>query len=47
MVNTEEYGSVGDEECGKYGVWKVWSVGKDECGKCEGWKTLSVKNVER
>ena len=46
MVNTEEYGSVDDEECGKYGVWKMWSVGKDECEKCEAWKTLSVKNVE-
>ena len=37
--------SVENEECGKYGVWKMRSVENAECGKVK-WKTRSVENVE-
>ena len=30
--------SVKNEECGKWGVWKMWSVENVECGKCRVWK---------
>ena len=33
-----------NEECGKCGVWKMWSVENVECGKCGVWKTRSVEN---
>ena len=38
--------SVENEECGKRGVWKMWSVENEECGKCGVWKTRSVENAE-
>ena len=39
--------SVENEECGKYGVWKMQSVEFEnaEYGKCRVWKMRSVENV--
>ena len=34
-----------NEECGKYGVWKMRGVENEECGKCGVWKTRSVENA--
>ena len=36
--------SMENAECGKCGVWKMWSVENEECGKCGVWKTRSVEN---
>ena len=33
-------------ECGKCGVWKMWSVENAGCGKCGVWKMRSVENAE-
>ena len=30
--------SVENEECGKRGVWEMWSVENAGCGKCGVWK---------
>ena len=38
--------SVENAECGKRGVWKMWSVENEECGKRGVWKTRSVENAE-
>ena len=35
--------SVENEECGKYGVYKMRSVENAECRKCRVWKMRSVK----
>ena len=35
--------SVENAECGKCGVWKMWSVENAECGKCGVWKMQSVE----
>ena len=41
-----EVRSVENEECGKYGVWKMRSVENAGCGKCGVWKMQSVENAE-
>ena len=38
--------SVENEECGKWGVWKMGSVENVECGKRGVWKMWSVENAE-
>ena len=35
--------SVENAECGKCGVWKMWSVEDEECGKCGVWKMRSME----
>ena len=38
--------SVENAECGKCGVWKMWSVENEECGKRGVWRMRSVENEE-
>ena len=36
---------VENAECGKCGVWKMWSVENEGCGKRGVWKMRSVENA--